>query len=84
MSIFIKWLLVAVVIGVGYHWWRRNRTDTSSSAEHGEPVKPVTIVKKMGTCRYCGLHTDAQEMVQGNRGMYCSAEHRSAQPDESN
>ena len=83
MSLLIKWLLVAVVAGLGYHWWRSHRV-APKQQERPIPAKAprAARIREMATCRHCGLHADREDMVQGTQGVYCTDEHRRAQVDE--
>jgi uncharacterized protein len=36
---------------------------------------------EMVTCAHCGIHLPQEEAVSGQKGLYCSTEHRSAAQD---
>ena len=82
MSLVIKWLLVLVVVGLAYHWWRRNRMTQEPPTRAASPATPSAGVRVMVKCRHCGLDADPEEMITGRLGHYCSHDHRQAQGDE--
>jgi uncharacterized protein len=82
MSLVIKWLLVVIVVGLGYHWWRSNRASLTQKEDPIPQKPPSSRIREMATCRYCGLHADRDDMVEGKRGVYCTDDHRRAQADE--
>jgi uncharacterized protein len=36
---------------------------------------------EMITCAHCGIHLPQEEAVSGQKGLYCSTEHRAAAQD---
>lgn len=72
----MKYLLVLVVILVGFWAWRSQR-----QAEIGQqPRRKATSGPKgparMVACRHCGTHVPDGEQVRGQLGDYCCADHR--------
>jgi uncharacterized protein len=46
------------------------------------PSEPkVQSPAEMVTCAHCGLHLPQEEAVSGQKGLYCSTEHRAAAQD---
>ena len=83
MSILIKWVLVLVVVGLGYHWWRSKRNAAAAiKRPAAQPASDKHRIREMATCRHCGLHADREDMVRGALGLYCSDDHCRAQGDE--
>ncbi|MEY2685213.1 MAG: hypothetical protein RJA09_2357 [Pseudomonadota bacterium] len=75
----MKYLLVLVVLVVGFWWWRHNRdAERSERAQAPRPPAPPTNTgpSPMVTCRHCGLHLPHNEAVQGALGPYCSPNHQ--------
>jgi len=38
--------------------------------------KPVGAID-MGRCDLCGMHCPSEDLIAGERGVYCSTQHRS-------
>lgn len=68
------WVLVILLV---WWAWRRSRPQTPPSA----PPTPTSTPQDMCACAHCGVHLPRSEAVQGQRGLYCSAAHRSAAGD---
>lgn len=49
----------------------------TDSKKNTPPATPSNMV----TCAHCGIHLPQEEAVTGERGVYCSTEHRSAAQD---
>ncbi len=52
----------------------------------GPPMKPPPTPEahtpsEMVTCAHCGIHLPQEEAVSGQKGLYCSTEHRAAAQD---
>ncbi len=67
-------LLVALVV-----IWAVKRTRMRPPAESAKPEAPTPA--EMVSCAHCGLHLPRAEAVSGQKGLYCSTEHRSAAQD---
>lgn len=75
----MKYILVLLVVWVGYHLWRKGRmadTGPSKSAQ-SSPAKPMAMV----ACAHCGTHLPSTDALQVGGVFYCSAEHRERHVD---
>lgn len=75
----MKYILVLLVVWVGYHLWRKGRmadTGPSKSAQRS-PAKPLAMV----ACAHCGTHLPSTDALQVDGVFYCSAEHRERHVD---
>ena len=85
----MKILLFLLTILFAVWLWRRNRLNAlnerkrkSQSAEtHPAPTPPTSEPSPMQACTQCGVHMPAADMVQGQRGIYCSQAHCQAASD---
>jgi uncharacterized protein len=77
MSIVLKWLLVAVVVYLGYNWWRRQIA--GPKAPHAGQASGTQLTQG---CSHCGVHAASLEMVRGQRGVYCCIQHCQAHGDQ--
>ena len=70
----MKYILVLLVVWVGYHLWRKGRmADTAQSKPaQRSPAKPLAMV----ACANCGTHLPSTDALQVGGVFYCSAEHR--------
>lgn len=77
----MKYLVLLVVLVLGYAWWRGQRR-----AESPPPRRPTPAAtpQDMVACAHCGLHLPRSDaLVLGNASRpayYCSAEHRAQGP----
>ncbi len=74
----MKYLFLLLVILLVI--WAIKRTKT------GRPIKPPAPPKtrtpsEMVSCTHCGIHLPQEEAVSGQKGLYCSTEHRAAAQD---
>jgi uncharacterized protein len=70
---YLFWLLV-----IALAWWvftRPRKADTHASEQSAAPAQD------MARCAHCGVHLPQDEAVRGEKGLYCSTEHRSAALD---
>ena len=66
---YLLLLLVALLIA----WqWRTHRAAKDREPKAGSPQKPIEML----ACNHCGAHVAAQEAIQGESGVYCSAAHK--------
>lgn len=74
----MKYLLVALVVLVALHIWRKNRRNAVPPAASKQRLrKPEDMV----VCAHCGLHLPASDAIHTNdRLHYCSSEHRQLGP----
>lgn len=65
-------LILGIVLLLIWQWrhWRGVRKQNHTQAP--KPKQPVDMV----ACAHCGTHLPATEAVRGQRGPYCSTEHR--------
>lgn len=72
MKFLFLLLVVLVVI------WAIKRGNTGKSRPKApENAAPAEMV----SCAHCGIHLPHAEAVIGQKGLYCSTEHRSAAQD---
>ena len=71
---FLFWLLVILLV-----WWAFQRMKKSASPPPGTQTPPNP--QDMTRCAHCGIHLPHDEAVRGEKGLYCSAEHRLAAQD---
>ncbi len=78
----MKYLLVAVVVFLGYALWKHNRQQERAEREAARPQQPPrnpshpVTPAAMVTCKHCGVHLPATEAIQGQLGVYCGHAHR--------
>ncbi len=83
----MKILLFLLTILFAVWLCRRTRLNAlierkSKSAEtHPAPTPPTSEPSPMQACTQCGVHMPAADMVQGQRGIYCSQAHCQAASD---
>ncbi|WP_394757615.1 PP0621 family protein [Rhodoferax sp.] len=66
------WVLLVVLAGV---WlWRSSRQSDPRLHRENEAVEPPPL--DMVRCTLCSVHFPSGDGVQGNKGWYCSADHR--------
>ncbi len=71
---FLIWFLVIFLI-----WWAYTRTQKSASKS--PPPLTNEPTQDMARCAHCGIHLPRDEAIRGEKGDYCSAEHRTAAQD---
>ncbi|MEO8543533.1 MAG: PP0621 family protein [Betaproteobacteria bacterium] len=74
----MKFLLVLIVVMVGVWIWRSNRAAdrAESLREDARPRRKAQGAIAMGRCDLCGVHCPSDDLLAGERGVYCSTEHR--------
>ena len=72
MMKYLFWLLVILVA-----IWAFKRSRPATPNRQDTPATPSAMV----TCAHCGIHLPTEEAVSGQKGPYCSTEHRSAAQD---
>ena len=65
----MKYLLILLLVLVVIWAVKRGRT----------PKPPST--SEMITCAHCDIHLPQEEAVSGQKGLYCSTDHRAAAQD---
>lgn len=70
----MKFLLVVLVIAFGLWLWRSGRQPPPAPPAPRTPrgQAPADMVR----CAVCGVHLPRIDAEQGDRGVYCSHEHR--------
>lgn len=68
------WLVLIALV-----WWafKRTRPSTSAPSSAQDPGAPQDMTR----CAHCGIHLPRDEAVRGEKGDYCSTEHRAAAQD---
>jgi uncharacterized protein len=75
----MKYILVLLVVWVGYHLWRKGRM--ADLKEQERPKPPASTPQTMVVCAHCGTHLPSTEALPAGRLFYCSAEHRERHAD---
>jgi uncharacterized protein len=74
----MKYLLILLLVLVVIWAVKRGRRPQSPQT----PAKPEeSAPSEMVTCAHCGIHVPQEEAVSGQKGLYCSTDHRSAAQD---
>ena len=71
----MKFLLVLLVVLVGFFVWRSGRTQRVARPRQAAPAARTVV--EMVPCARCGVHCARDEAVMGKAGLYCSAQHLS-------
>ncbi len=74
----MKYLIWLLIILVAIWAFKRSR---KASKPPADKATPPTSPSNMVSCAHCGLHLPQDEAVTGERGLYCSTEHRTAAQD---
>jgi len=74
----MKYLFLLLVVLVVIWALKRGRTAKQSAPD---PTAQAPKPSEMVTCAHCGIHLPHEEAVTGQKGLYCSAEHRAAAQD---
>ncbi|MBA4112934.1 MAG: hypothetical protein C0492_06150 [Verminephrobacter sp.] len=69
----MKYLVLLVVLVLGYAWWRGQRR-----AESPPPRRPTPAAtpQDMVACAHCGVHLPRSEALTHGPRTYCCAEHQ--------
>ena len=73
----MKYLIWLLVIVLAIWAFKRNRRVNSEAPQTKHPASPAN----MAVCLHCGIHLPQEEAVTGEKGLYCSTEHRAAAQD---
>ncbi|MGI4779591.1 MAG: PP0621 family protein [Janthinobacterium lividum] len=80
----MKYLLVLLVVLVGFWMWRQGRREDirSRTRPTPQPKTPPAVgpPQAMVRCAHCALHLPATDALPGPGGVYCSPAHRRAGP----
>lgn len=71
----MRLLLVVLVAVIGILLWRM-RGPFRSTARPTQPPRDDRQTDDMLSCAHCALHIPRAEAFPGERGSYCSAQHR--------
>jgi uncharacterized protein len=74
---YLIWLLVIVLAIWAFKRSRRVNSDATPAKPPTTPASPAN----MAVCLHCGIHLPQDEAVTGEKGLYCSTEHRAAAQD---
>jgi uncharacterized protein len=74
---YLIWLLVIVLAIWAFKRSRRVNSDATPAKPPTTPSSPANIA----VCLHCGIHLPQDEAVTGEKGLYCSTEHRAAAQD---
>lgn len=66
----MKFLLILSVVLAGIWLWRSNRP-ASPKQSSKTALPPLEMVR----CSYCDVHLPLADIVQGQKGVYCCADH---------
>ncbi|WP_416547533.1 PP0621 family protein [Limnohabitans sp. DCL3] len=73
----MKYLLILLLVMVVIWAVKRGRRPQSPTAAKPQETAPAEMI----TCAHCGIHLPQEEAVSGQKGLYCSTEHRTAAQD---
>jgi uncharacterized protein len=73
----MKFLFLLLVVLLVVWAIKRARISPPSGSAKAEAPSPTEMV----ACAHCGIHLPRAEAVSGQKGLYCSTEHRSAAQD---
>jgi uncharacterized protein len=76
----MKYLIWLLVILLAIWAFKRSRRVNSDASQGKPPTTPATPAN-MAACLQCGIHLPQDEAVTGEKGLYCSTEHRAAAQD---
>jgi uncharacterized protein len=66
-------LLLLLIVAVAW-WWRSRQSNSDDAPQAGQPAAPEQL--DMVRCSHCGMHVPGNEAVTGEKGLYCSTNHR--------
>lgn len=67
------YLILGVVLACIWLWRSNRQSDPKLRRQNTKPTpEPLDMVR----CALCAVHVPASEVVQGKKGVYCSAGHR--------
>ena len=68
----MKYLVLLVVLVLGYAWWRAQRR---AEAQPQRPP-PLATPQDMVACDHCGIHLPRSEALTHGPRSYCCADHQ--------
>jgi uncharacterized protein len=76
----MKYLIWLLVIVLAIWAFKRSRRVNSDAPKDPSPASPATPAN-MAVCLHCGIHLPQDEAVTGEKGLYCSTDHRALAQD---
>ena len=73
----MKYLIWLLVILLAIWAFKRSRRVNSDAPKEQTPATPAN----MAICLHCGIHLPQDEAVTGEKGLYCSTDHRALAQD---
>ena len=73
----MKYLLLALVIGIAWHLWRSKRVAQTPPPQRKPLPQPETMVH----CEHCGVHLPQSNALGWRGHYYCSQAHLPAATD---
>jgi uncharacterized protein len=73
----MKYLFIVVVVLIVLWAVKRTRVGKPTQSPPTAAPSPTEMV----ACAHCGIHLPHAEAVSGQKGLYCSTEHRNAAQD---
>jgi uncharacterized protein len=65
-------LILAVVLGIVWLW----RSARQGQLKKDPPrSKQISAPQDMLSCNFCSVHIPSSDAIQGQKGVYCCAEH---------
>lgn len=74
----MKYLFILLLVLVVIWSLKRGKTPKQSRPD---PTSQAPKASEMVTCVHCGIHLPQEEAVMGQKGLYCSTDHRAASQD---
>jgi uncharacterized protein len=74
----MKYLFLLLVILLVIWAVKRGRQTNNANPPSTPEAPPPS---EMVTCAHCGIHLPQEEAVSGQKGLYCSTDHRAAAQD---
>ena len=76
----MKYLIWLLVILLAIWAFKRSRRVSSDAPKDQRPATPAAPAN-MAVCLHCGIHLPQDEAVTGEKGLYCSTDHRALAQD---
>ncbi|PUE11462.1 hypothetical protein B9Z51_03985 [Limnohabitans sp. T6-5] len=73
----MKYLFWLLIILLAIWAFKRSRAGNATPSQNPPTAGPTEMV----TCAHCGIHLPVEEAVSGQKGAYCSTEHRTSAHD---
>jgi uncharacterized protein len=77
----MKYLIWILVILLAIWAFKRSRRVKSDAPKEQPPASTPSTPTNMAVCLHCGIHLPQEEAVTGEKGLYCSSEHRAVAQD---